>query len=189
MASKLFTDIKIDPRDQLKSIQWYTAQIRTLGTLNDSNIMQKNKFLTNRMLNGKLYLFFYDPKHKNTLPYYDTFPLVFPFRRTKDGFYGLNLHYIPYMLRIRLLSYLVDYLNNDNLDETTRLVFTWRTLNNSAKFNPIKACVKQYLDTQVESRFFEIPVTNWITAAMLPIERFEGATKQKVWRDSKIKIQ
>ena len=189
MANNFFTDIKIDPRDQLKSIQWYKAQIRNLGALNDSSIMQKNRFLSNRIINGKLYLFFYNPKNKNTLPYYDTFPLVFPFRRTKDGFYGLNLHYIPYMLRIRLLSYLADYLNNDKMDETTRLVFTWRTLVNSAKFNPVKACVKQYLNAHVESRFFEIPVENWITASTLPIERFESASKQTVWRDSNRKIQ
>ena len=44
---------------------------------------------------GEMYMFYYDAKHKDTLPYWDRFPLVFPFSKVKDGFLGLNLHYLP----------------------------------------------------------------------------------------------
>ena len=40
---------------------------------------------------GSLFLYNYAPKHKKTLNYYDTFPIVFPFKMVTQGFYGLNL--------------------------------------------------------------------------------------------------
>ena len=65
---------------------------------------------------GNMYLFSYDPKTKETLPYYDRFPLIIPFRPSVvsgkagsgPGFYGLNLHYIPPRLRARLMDALYD---------------------------------------------------------------------------------
>ena len=37
---------------------------------------------------GMMYSFKYDPKHKKTLPYYDTFPLIFPVEQYNDGILG-----------------------------------------------------------------------------------------------------
>lgn len=182
-----FTNLTADPKKIDKSIQWYQTQVRKLGTLSSNNIMREREYLVNRIIPGKMYLFFYDPKHKNKLPYYDRFPLVLPFKKVPDGFFGLNLHYLPYMARFKLLGYLSDYLNNDKMDESTKLIISWRILMRSAKLSPVKACVKHYLLDHVESRFFEIPISNWITASLLPVDKFVGANKTKVWADSKAK--
>lgn len=182
-----FTNLTVDPRNIDKSVQWYQAQVRKLGTFSSQNIMSNREYLVTRITTGKMYLFYYDPKMKSTLPYYDRFPLVLPFRRVPDGFFGINLHYLPYMVRFKLLGYLSDYLNNDKLDETTKLQISWGILTRSSRLSPVKACVKHYLSDHVESRFFEVPINNWITAALLPVDRFVGANKQKVWEDSKAK--
>lgn len=187
MNKNSFTDVKFDPREQNKSVQWYQQQIRKLGTTNGNKIMAERKYLVNTIIPGKMYLFFYDPKHKKTLPYYDTFPLVLPFRKVQEGFYGLNLHYLQYMTRFRLLGHLFEYINNDAMDETTKLQISWRILTSSSKLAPVKACVKHYLFSHVESRFFEIPISSWITAALLPIDKFEKSNKQSVWNDSRKK--
>jgi hypothetical protein len=187
MAEKSFTNIKIDPNNVEKSVQWYQAQVRKLGQLGGQTIMNQKEFLVNRIMPGKMYLFFYDPKFKNILPYYDRFPLILPFRKVQKGFFALNLHYLPYGTRFKLLGYLFEYLNNDNMDETSRLNITWKILIRSTKLEPVKACVKHYLNDHVESRFFEVPINNWLTAALLPVERFEGANKQTVWNDSRKK--
>jgi hypothetical protein len=50
---------------------------------------------------------------------------------------------------------------------------------------PVKACVKHYLDSQVQSRFLNIKYPDWVTASLLPVERFVGASKQQVWQDSR----
>jgi len=183
----LFTTIKSDPKETDKAIQWYKNQIRQLGSVNPTNIMQDRNHLVNKIMPGKMYLFFYDPKLKDKLPYYDRFPLVLPFRRMSDGFIGLNLHYLPYLARFKLLGYLTDYLNNDKMDNTTKLMFSWRILNSSSKLAPMNACVKRYLLDHVESRFFEVPINNWITASQLPVEKFIGADKNAVWKDSRKK--
>ena len=53
-------------------------------------------------------MFVYSPKLRNKLPYYDTFPLVLPLKNYNNGFLGLNFHYLPYALRLRLLDAAVE---------------------------------------------------------------------------------
>lgn len=137
---------------------------------------------------GKLYMFLYDPKGKADLPYYDKFPLVFPFRKVEGGFLGLNMHYLPYQLRIRLLDRLMVFQSNSKMDETTRLKYSWAMIEGVSKFAPAKPCVKHYLTGHVRSPFRQISADDWATAMLLPVERFTGATKESVWVDSKKRI-
>lgn len=137
---------------------------------------------------GKLYMFLYDPKLKNELPYYDRFPLVFPFRKVQGGFLGLNMHYLPYQLRIRMLDRLMQYASNNKLNEATRIKYSWALIDGVSRFNGAIPCVKHYLDNHVRSAFREIPSYDWATAMLLPVERFIGATTQQVWADSKRKM-
>ena len=64
-------------------------------------------------------MFFYDPKLK-PFPYYDRFPLVLPLERFQMVL-GINFHYLPIPLRIRLLDRLVDFSSNTKFDESTKL--------------------------------------------------------------------
>jgi hypothetical protein len=130
-------------------------------------------------------MFAYDPKGKATLPYYDRFPLVLPFRKTPDGFIGLNMHYLPYPLRITLLDNLLVFKNNSNIDETTRIKYSWAFIDGVSKYAAAKPCVKQYLTGHVRSQFRKINSNDWATAMLLPVERFVGASKQEIWADSR----
>ena len=53
--------------------QCFSSQIRSSAR----RLMNQGK-LNGRPSLGRLNMFFYDPKYKKTLPYYDTFPLVLP---------------------------------------------------------------------------------------------------------------
>jgi hypothetical protein len=130
-------------------------------------------------------MFGYDPKGKNELPYYDKFPLVFPFRKTPDGFIGLNMHYLPYPLRIQLLDALMVYKSNSRLDETTKIKYSWALIDGVSRYRAAKPCVKQYLTSHVRTQFRNVTSKDWATAMLLPVERFIGASKQEVWADSK----
>jgi hypothetical protein len=171
-----------------KSRAWFDQQVLLLRQQNirASRIM-KGDDLTTNILPGKMYCFFYDAKHKDTLPYWDQFPLLLPFDKWNGGFMGLNLHYLPYQLRAQLLDRLMYFANNKAMDETTKLRFSWGTIKEVSKFSMAKSCVKQYLTEHLRSPFKEIPANNWATAVMLPIEQFVGSSKQAVWQDS-IKI-
>jgi len=171
-----------------RSRSWFEKQVAAMATQN----ITPNKVLggdpnsiRTAIVPGNLYMYKYDPKTKETLPYYDTFPLVFPFRKTPDGFYGLNMHYLPYVLRIRLLDELLVFKSNSRLDETTKIKYSWALIDGVARFAPAKACVKQYLSAHVRSQFRQISSEDWATAMLLPVERFVGASKQQVWADSR----
>ena len=138
-----------------------------------------------RPMVGSMYMYYYDPKHKATLPYYDAFPLVFPYKKVEGGFMGINLHYLPLPLRAKLMDALYDVSNNERYDETTRLKLNYNVLNSTAKFKYFKPCIKHYLTDQMRSRFLYVYPSEWDMALFLPLERFRGASKQKVWAESK----
>jgi hypothetical protein len=137
-----------------------------------------------RVLPGHMYMFTYDPKTKETLPYWDRFPLIFPYKRVPGGFMGLNLHYLPYRYRALLMDALSGLVSNQSYDETTKIRLSYNVLNQAAKYRYFKPCVKHYLDKHVTSRFIYIYPTEWQTALFLPTERFQKATTQRVWQDS-----
>jgi hypothetical protein len=181
MADNIFKTVNMKAGDAQKSYTWYRNQVRNLGSGVSGLQLIRNETLTNRIKPGEMYLFMYDPKHKDTLPYYDTMPLVLPFRKVPDGFYGINLHYLPYMMRFRILGLLSDYATGK--DEDTRIQLSWRLLNSSSRLHPAKFAVKHYLNSHVKSRLYKIPYTDWVTASQLPVEKFVGAQKTKVWQD------
>lgn len=185
-SADIFQKYHADPDIGRKSRGWFMKKQVELqkARLQPQRVIRQGDNLQSRILPGRLYLFAYDAKLKDTLPYWDQYPLVFPYERTPDGFMGLNMHYLPYILRVRLLDRLLDFANNKNMDETTRLKYSYATVKASSKLRLAQPCLKRYLAGHVQSRFLEIPANEWHTAMMLPVERFVGANKQTVWSDS-----
>ena len=93
-----------------------------------------------------MYTFFYDPKTKKDLPYYDRFPLIFKIKNVSGGFLGINMHYLPPQLRARLMDALYPLVTNRKYDETTRLRLTYDVLNSAAKYRFFKPTIKKYLN-------------------------------------------
>lgn len=137
---------------------------------------------------GHMYMYLYDPKTKDTLPYYDRFPLVFPFRVEADRFWGINLHYIPPPYRAKLMDELYSVSNNQRYDESTKLKISYQILNSASSFRYFKPCVKQYLFSHMKSKFVYIYPSEWDIALFLPTERFAKASKSTVWSDSRKSI-
>lgn len=133
---------------------------------------------------GSLLLFSYDPKEKIKIPYYDRYPLVFPFRVVDGGFYGINMHYLPHQYRAVLMDGLYQLVNNTNYDETTKLKVTYEVLSGYARMRYFRPCVKRYLNTQIRSTIITIPASEWDIALFLPLERFVKASKNIVHMDS-----
>ena len=169
------------------SREWLKTKVKDLKPTSDALIRDKNR-LRNTSMIGKMYFYFYDPKTKDTMPYYDRFPLVIPIERYNDGFLGLNLHYIHPKHRMILLDKLSDTTSNDTYDEKTKFKINYRYLSAASRIFEATPCIKRYLFTQIESRFLEITADEWDIAAMLPVESFVGATTSKVYADSRKKF-
>ena len=177
------------PAREAKARDWYRDTAKTYGRVNEGKLMKGDADrLTSRPSVGQMYMYFYEAKTKETLPYFDRFPLVFPFAKVKGGFYGLNMHYIPLILRAKLMDALYQTASNTRYDESTKLKISYDILNGAAKYQEFRPCVKRYLTSQLRSKFMYIYPSEWDIALFLPTERFQGASKTKVWSDSKKKI-
>lgn len=178
-----FEALRVDAASTRRSMAWYQQQIKNLKNL-QSQTSRALRQGDDRTVPGKLYLFRYDPKHKETLPYYDTMPLVLPFAPAPGGFLGINLHYLPYGLRFKLMGELLK-LVTDIADPTSRARVSWSILNNASRYPGVGACVKHYLSTHVRSKFLNIPNDQWVAASMMPLEQFAGASKEQVFRNTR----
>lgn len=123
---------------------------------------------------GKMFLFRYDPKWKDRLPYWDEYPLVFPIGQRKGGFLGINLHYLPTGFRDPVLASLATLAGDDKYDDETKLDISYDILKNQAIFFSrfYKDCVRSYLYTQVRSEFQYVSPKDWSNVAAMPFERW-----------------
>ena len=112
----------------------------------------------------------------------DPFPLVLPLERYTDGFLGINLHYLPINLRVRLLDRLVDLTNNNKFDSTTRVDADYARLKNLRLIRPT---IKRYLKGRVKSQFRRIDADEFTIATLLPVAKFKKASVGTVWADSR----
>lgn len=185
-------DYKFTLRSAFEAIQWFKAKLKSLFQNNRDENKQEQQKTEKDFLNevspdtfevGQMYLFHYDPLGKNTLPYYDTFPLIILMGTKRGGFYGINLHYIPVHVRMVLLSNLLgkQVLNGGELE---KLRISYGIVKNETTFDAFKPCFKQYSTKQIKSSIKLIKPEDWAFAAALPIENFKKRTKQQVWEES-----
>lgn len=182
----IFDKYKQDASIVHKSQSWFMKQTAALqgAVINKNRLFREGKIVS-RIIPGRLYMFYYDPKYKDELPHYDRFPLVFPYKFTpQDGMMGLNMHYLPYFQRVQLMDRLMTFASNKNFDENTRIKYSWNLIAGVSKFKFAQSCIKHYLKEHIESRFIEVPPSDWHTAMMLPVETFVGANKKQVWKES-----
>jgi len=133
---------------------------------------------------GGFYLYQYDPKWKDKLPWYDIWPLVFPFDYVAGGFYGINVHYLPPNARADLMLRLLQAHGTGSLmDKRFRMKISYNII---TKFKPAIPCIKRYLYGHVRGKgFYTIPADDWSYAAALPMQKFVKASEGKVWKWSK----
>jgi hypothetical protein len=164
-----------------KSTQWFRDKIKEFGTPKSADLIRDGK-RTSVPTFGILNMFVYDPKLKDKLPYYDTFPLVLPIEEYNNGFLGINLHYLSMPMRLRLLDRLVDYSNNNKFDESTKLRVDYSKLK---KVDLVKPCLKRYLASNIKSKFRKVEADEFMIATLLPVQRFKKQSDSHVFAKSR----
>ena len=175
----------ITPRTK-ESREWFRKKIKNMRSIKREALMKEDPLKqTSQEIVGGMYMFFYDPKHKATLPYYDAFPLVIVVGPAEGGFYGLNLHYLPPILRAKMLDALMDITSNTKFNDSTRFKMSYELLVKSSKLKYFEPCFKHYLNEHVQSKFSMVPAPEWEIATFLPTADFRKANSKKVYSDSK----
>jgi hypothetical protein len=176
-----YFDKILDQSSGDEPFKWFRNRIKEFGTPSRNQLMREGKITATPNF-GRMNLFFYDPKYKNELPYYDKFPLVIPIDTFDGGFVGINFHYLPYAMRATLLDRMVDIGAKGELTDKTKLNIAW---NDVRKIRQVKPCVKKYLFSQMRSPFRRINADEFMLAAMLPVQQFAKQSDTRVWADSR----
>lgn len=169
----------------VQSAQWFRDTAANVRNLNPQDVIAASANKKSQIEVGNMYLFSYDPKTKDTLPFYDRFPLIFPFERVSGGFYGINMHYLPPTLRAQLMDALYGYMKPKELDEKSRLQISYKILSATSKTRMFRPCVKRYLNSHVRSRLIKIDPKAWDIALFLPLQRFEKADVRTVYANTR----
>ena len=123
----------ITPRTA-ESRAWFQKQAGYLGRINNNALLKEPVLKTeSEQIPGGMFMYFYDPKTKDTLPYYDKFPLTVIVGPAAGGFTGLNLHYLPMVLRAKLLDALMDITSDKKYDDNTKFNLSYNTLKKASQ--------------------------------------------------------
>jgi len=168
----IFDKIRQDVGDRELSLTWYKRKVSELASrISAGRLMREGKILKTPGFN-QLNFFRYNPKTKAILPYYDTFPLVMPIDSAKGGFLGINFHYLPIPMRMRLL----ETLAKRNFDGDYSKLKNIRL---------IKPCVKHYLKSQFASGFYRLDELDYAPAIFMPVQSFKKAGMSAAHRDAR----
>lgn len=189
--SNLFQKVQMDafragitPRTR-ESRAWFRKKVQNM-TVNRRQLMASDPIEKRASsVVGSMYMFFYDAKHRETLPYWDAFPLIIAIGPAPKGFYGLNMHYLPIPLRAKFLDELMNNLNNTRYDESTRFQISYDFLKSASKLRYFKPCYKHYLTSQVEGQLAYIPPPEWEIATFLPAAQWQKAGRSQAYADAR----
>lgn len=137
---------------------------------------------------GGMFQYVYLAKHRETLPYWDAFPLVIPIEFYPDGFLGINLHYLPIQMRAKMLDKLMSFekhIKTGSNGTRRYMELSYGLLKGMKDLPAFHHCLKRYLFTQVKSKVIRIDSSYWDTVAFLPTQQFQKQSEKVVWADAK----
>lgn len=167
------------PRNTDAAIDWFRKVIRKDKAISFVNVHTGAQRLASKstFIPGNMFTYIYDPKYKDKLPFYDVYPLIIVVEKTETGWYGINVHYLPPVLRAELFVDIA-YRKRDP-----------RAIAKTLAKHPLTApCLKQYLSKHVRSAPVAIPKSEWEIAVQLPFEGFKKVENSKVWANSRLRI-
>ena len=181
MAS-VFDTIKLKAGNTDRSATWYRQQVNKIASNSNARQLFREGKLQGRPSVGRLNLFGYNPKLRKTLPYYDIFPLVLPLEPIQGGFMGMNFHYLPPLLRFRLLERMQQFADDTKFDSKTKFEVSYDDVKN---IRIVKPTIKKYLYSYVQTGFLRINADEAAVAIYLPVQRFKKASDAQVYSDSR----
>lgn len=169
---------------QLQNFAPYSRRVRPTEVLSD-----KRNDPTSRILIGQMFMYKYSAKYKDTLPFWDSFPMSIPIRIEPDHLLTINPHYLPPELRARFFDALLDTLNTKNIiNERSRLILTYDLLKSASKYKYFKPCIKKHLVSNIKSKIVRIPQEDWVKTLFLSVAQWENAGQSTVYKWSRDQI-
>lgn len=172
-------------RARTGAVQWFTRETRKIRRANSEKGEARSRTgvaTQGPELVGQIIMFGYDPKHKDTLPYYDRYPVAIPLAVESGSMLALNLHYLPPLVRLSFVRALESLAVETNPGR--RLKISYNIVKSARHLGDYAPCIKRYLTSHVTSQVIRVDDREWEHAVLLPVARFVGATESQVWSDS-----
>jgi len=175
-------------RNTARSLKWFSKFIpKNYNRVRTARMMRDRDMWADSIRPGSLYMFEYKAKHRDTLPVWDAFPLVFFFDTftAKDGskmLLGINMHYLPPSLRYTAFTSLLKLRNQKRYRENTRLKISWGVLKSLANSKFFEHSVKMYRMDHVQSKFIQVPPRSWELVMWLPLARWQKGSQSEAWK-------
>ena len=126
---------------------------------------------------GDLFCYYYKPKYRQVLPYYDMFPMIMLISAEKDTFLGINFHYLAPKFRAILLDRVTAKVGGG--------LINWKKI---SRIKQIAPTIKRYRYDHIMKKVVPIEESEQEIAIFLPTEKFKKASRTQVWADSKRKF-
>ena len=155
-------------------------------------------FVENQMLQvGKINQFSYDPKEKDILDYYDKKPLVISLgtmqRNKKRYEIGINLNFIPAPYKWSVLDIIQetystffqrhkDNKHSNNALKQQQIMYNYQLLKAVLKRYGVSFAMRTYIPSR-KSKLYVINYNNWVDAAFLSLENFEGISYERMQQE------
>jgi len=175
-------------RNIKKSMDWFRKRVtKNFSSVRTARMFRDQELFSDGLTLGKMAFFEYSALNKDTLPVWDRYPLIIPFRvyRTKSGsenFVGINFHYLSPVLRMAAFRALLRFKSRDRFVKSTKLDISWKVISTLAQSKYFEHAVKEYRMDQVRSKFVEIPSQSWELCLFLPLARFQKGSKSEAWK-------
>ena len=143
----------------------------------EAEIKVQPALLKRRPSLGDLFCYYYNPKYRATLPYYDMFPMIMLIKAEKETFLGINFHYLRPKWRAILLDRVTAKIGGG--------LPKWSKLSTIRQIAPT---VKRYRYDHIMKKIIPIEENEQEIAIFLPTERFRKSGKAKVWSESERKF-
>ena len=95
---------------------------------------------------------------------------------------GMNFHYLPPLLRFRLLERMQATATDQRFDSNTKFDVTYDDVK---RIKIVKPTIKKYLYSQLKTGFLRINADEAPIAIHLPVQRFQKASDARVYADSR----
>ena len=165
---------------------WFAKNVSKLGKIGSGKMLGDDRLRKQAGASpGDMVMYTYNPKHKATLPYYDTFPLAIVVGSAPGGFHAINLHYLPPKVRAIFLDKLNDVASNQKFNATTRFKITYKLLMATKSYKYFKPCFKHYLSANVTSNIMKVNAAEWNIAIFLQTASFKKKSTAFVWSRSR----
>ena len=170
-----------------RSAQWFHDKVRGLkgelrnkfSSTNAAKFYRESEKINplvfrKRVSLGDLFCYYYNPKYRQVLPYYDMFPMIMLIGAEKDTFLGINFHYLAPKFRAILLDRVTAKVGKG--------IINWKKI---SKIREIAPTIKRYRFDHIMKKVVPIEESEQEVAIFLPTERFKKSSRAQVWSDSK----